>query len=192
LRKTSALRAMAVSDTPVAMMEAVNKVIHENMKPLKRWFYITMEWIASRCSSFILSQNPEDVQTAYRLFIKHVHRGDLEGIVTVGRRILDLRETITPERKNPVDDELFRSTHHYIRTTLYRSGGEAVLRYFALFLEVTFSKSIYRFLARHYAAGSAADEADAFFERAFRDCPDDEKLKAYHRQYVSDTGRKQP
>lgn len=40
---------------------------HENMKAAKRWFYITMEWIAAKCSTMILSQNPEDIETAIEL-----------------------------------------------------------------------------------------------------------------------------
>lgn len=42
---------------------------HENMKAAKRWFYIAMEWIAARCSTMILSQNPEDIETAIKLRI---------------------------------------------------------------------------------------------------------------------------
>ena len=136
--------------------------------------------------------DPRDVQTAYRLFTKHVYRGDLEGVVSVGRRILDLRNGLTPEPMNPVDDDLIHTVHYTIRTTLYRAGREAVLQYFDLFPEVTFAKSVYRYLARHYAAGHDSDKADAFFERASRDCPNDEKLKTYHSAYLSKTGRKQP
>ncbi len=39
---------------------------HDNMKPWKKWFYIAMEWIAGKCSTVILSQNPEDVETAIK------------------------------------------------------------------------------------------------------------------------------
>lgn len=42
---------------------------HENMKAAKKWFYIAMEWIAARCSTMILSQNPEDIETAKKLRI---------------------------------------------------------------------------------------------------------------------------
>lgn len=42
---------------------------HENMKAAKKWFYIAMEWIAARCSTMILSQNPEDIETAIKLQI---------------------------------------------------------------------------------------------------------------------------
>lgn len=42
---------------------------HENMNPLVRRFYIAMEWIAARCSTIILSQNPEDIETAVKLGI---------------------------------------------------------------------------------------------------------------------------
>jgi glycosyltransferase involved in cell wall biosynthesis len=37
---------------------------HDNMRPAARRFYIFMEKIAAKCSSIILSQNPEDIETA--------------------------------------------------------------------------------------------------------------------------------
>ena len=42
---------------------------HEYMKPMARKFYVAMEWIAARCSTLILSQNPEDIETAVNLGI---------------------------------------------------------------------------------------------------------------------------
>jgi glycosyltransferase involved in cell wall biosynthesis len=42
---------------------------HDNMKPMARRFYVLMERIAALCSTKILSQNPEDVETAVRLGI---------------------------------------------------------------------------------------------------------------------------
>jgi len=42
---------------------------HDNMKPLARGFYVAMEWIAGKCSTMILSQNPEDIKTAIKLKI---------------------------------------------------------------------------------------------------------------------------
>jgi len=42
---------------------------HDNMKPMKRWFYIAIEWIAGKCSTMVLSQNPEDIKAAIDLKI---------------------------------------------------------------------------------------------------------------------------
>jgi glycosyltransferase involved in cell wall biosynthesis len=39
------------------------------MKPLVRRFYVAMEWIAAKCSTIILCQNPEDIETAVKLGI---------------------------------------------------------------------------------------------------------------------------
>jgi glycosyltransferase involved in cell wall biosynthesis len=61
--------AAKMAGVPVIINTVHGYYFHEHMKPLKRWFYIAMEWIASRCSTLILSQNPEDVETAVRLRI---------------------------------------------------------------------------------------------------------------------------
>lgn len=42
---------------------------HDHMKPLARRFYVAMEWLAGKCSTTILSQNPEDIETAVKLGI---------------------------------------------------------------------------------------------------------------------------
>lgn len=42
---------------------------HDNMEFLRRWFYIAVERIAAKCSDVILSQNPEDIETAVKLGI---------------------------------------------------------------------------------------------------------------------------
>ena len=63
--------AAKLAGVPVIINTVHGYYFHENMKPLPRLFYTAMEWIASRCSTFILSQNPEDVETAIRLRIAH-------------------------------------------------------------------------------------------------------------------------
>ncbi len=59
--------AAKLAGVPVIINTIHGYYFHEHMTPLKRWFYIVMEWIASRCSAHILSQNPEDIETAVRL-----------------------------------------------------------------------------------------------------------------------------
>ncbi len=42
---------------------------HDHMKWIKKKFYVTMERISAKCSTRILSQNPEDIETAVKLGI---------------------------------------------------------------------------------------------------------------------------
>ena len=64
--------AAKLAGVPIIINTVHGYYFHENMKPLTRWFYIFMEWISARCSTMILSQNPEDVETAIKLGIcKH-------------------------------------------------------------------------------------------------------------------------
>ena len=67
--KVSLLGQMAawLAGVPVIVNTVHGFYFHENMKPAKRWFYIAMEWLAAKCSTMILSQNPEDVATAIKL-----------------------------------------------------------------------------------------------------------------------------
>lgn len=52
---------------------------HEHTPPLRRWFYQNIEHLAARFSSMILSQNPEDIETAVRLGIAPAERMTLLG-----------------------------------------------------------------------------------------------------------------
>jgi glycosyltransferase involved in cell wall biosynthesis len=61
--------AARFAGVPVIVNTVHGFYFHDNMKPLVRWFYIAMEWIAGKCSTMILSQNPEDVETAIKLKI---------------------------------------------------------------------------------------------------------------------------
>ena len=61
--------AAKFAGVPVIINTVHGFYFHEYMKPLKRFFYITMEWIAARCSTMILSQNSEDIETAIKLNI---------------------------------------------------------------------------------------------------------------------------
>ncbi len=50
--------------TPVIVNTVHGFYFHDGMKPFWRWFYITVEKVAARCSDVILSQNREDMVTA--------------------------------------------------------------------------------------------------------------------------------
>ena len=83
--------AAKIAGVPVVVNTVHGYYFHENMRPLKRWFYIAMEWIASRCSSVILSQNSEDIETAVKL---HISRR--EKLVVLGNGV-DLKK-FDPQR----------------------------------------------------------------------------------------------
>ncbi|MBX3057500.1 MAG: glycosyltransferase family 4 protein [Anaerolineae bacterium] len=53
-----------LAGTPIIVNTVHGFYFHEGMKPFWRWFYITVEKIAARCSDVILSQNREDMLTA--------------------------------------------------------------------------------------------------------------------------------
>ena len=138
-----------------------------------------------------LEADPENLHIAFTLFEKHICRGDLEGMVTSGRYILDREETNT-KIKGDTDSaqeeaDIFLATRHHIRTVLNRTGGDALLRYFHRFPDVTFSQRAYRFLARHYARRPASHEAVAFYQRAFQDYPDQNILKKRYLEYCATT-----
>ncbi len=61
--------AAKLAGVPVIINTIHGFYFHEHMKPWTRRFYIMMEWIAARCSTMILCQNPEDIETAVRLNI---------------------------------------------------------------------------------------------------------------------------
>ena len=61
--------AAKLAGVPVIINTLHGFYFHEHMKPLIRRFYVTMEWIAARCSTMILCQNPEDIETAVELGI---------------------------------------------------------------------------------------------------------------------------
>jgi glycosyltransferase involved in cell wall biosynthesis len=69
--KVSLLGQMAarLAGVPVIVNTIHGFYFHEHMRPLARRFYIAMEWMAARCSTTILSQNPEDIETAIKLGI---------------------------------------------------------------------------------------------------------------------------
>lgn len=61
--------AAKFAGVPVIINTVHGFYFHKNMEPFARWFYIALEWIASKCSTMILSQNPEDIETAVELGI---------------------------------------------------------------------------------------------------------------------------
>lgn len=83
--------AAQLAGVPIVINTLHGFYFHDHMRPTARAFYIGMEKIAARCSSAILSQNPEDIQTAIRLGICKA-----EQIKWLGNGI-DLR-TFTPDR----------------------------------------------------------------------------------------------
>jgi glycosyltransferase involved in cell wall biosynthesis len=58
-----------LAGVPVIVNTVHGFYFHEYMRALSRSFYIALEWIAARCSTVILSQNSEDVETAIKLGI---------------------------------------------------------------------------------------------------------------------------
>ena len=61
--------AAKLAGVPVIVNAVHGFYFHDYMKPWLRRFYIAMERIATRCSTIILSQNPEDIETAVKLGI---------------------------------------------------------------------------------------------------------------------------
>lgn len=61
--------AAKLAGVPVIINTVHGFYFHDDMKPLARWFFIIMEWIAGKCSTVILSQNSEDIDTAIKLGI---------------------------------------------------------------------------------------------------------------------------
>lgn len=61
--------AAKLAGVPIIIHTLHGFYFHDNMKPLLRRFHIVLEWISARCSTRILSQNPEDIQTAVKLGI---------------------------------------------------------------------------------------------------------------------------
>lgn len=64
--------AAKLAGVPIIINTVHGFYFHDHMKALTRKFYVTMERIAAKCSTIILSQNPEDIETAVKLRIcKH-------------------------------------------------------------------------------------------------------------------------
>ncbi len=61
--------AAKLAGVPVIINTVHGFYFHDNMKPLPKFFFTAMEWIAGKCSTKILSQNPEDIETAVKLRI---------------------------------------------------------------------------------------------------------------------------
>ncbi len=61
--------AAKLADVPITMSTVHGFYFHDNMKPWVRRFYIAIEWIIGKCSTTLLCQNPEDIETAIRLGI---------------------------------------------------------------------------------------------------------------------------
>lgn len=61
--------AAKLAGVPVVINTVHGFYFHENMQPAAKRFYVLMEKIAAKYSNVILSQNPEDVETAVKLGI---------------------------------------------------------------------------------------------------------------------------
>lgn len=61
--------AAKFAGVPIIVNTVHGFYFHDNMKPLAQRFYIMMEKLAAKCSTMILSQNPEDIETAVELGI---------------------------------------------------------------------------------------------------------------------------
>ncbi|MHC4115474.1 MAG: glycosyltransferase family 4 protein [Planctomycetota bacterium] len=61
--------AAKLAGVPIIINTVHGFYFHDYMNPWLRRFYIAMEWVAARCSTIILSQNPEDIKTAIKLKI---------------------------------------------------------------------------------------------------------------------------
>jgi len=61
--------AARMAGVPIVVNTVHGFYFHDHMRPALKKFYIFMEKIAGRCSDMILSQNPEDVDTAVKLGI---------------------------------------------------------------------------------------------------------------------------
>jgi glycosyltransferase involved in cell wall biosynthesis len=61
--------AAKMAGVPIIVNTVHGFYFHDHMKPMLKRFYVLMEKIAAKCSDMILSQNPEDVDTAIRLGI---------------------------------------------------------------------------------------------------------------------------
>lgn len=61
--------AAKMAGVPVIINTVHGFYFHDNMNSLAKRFYVLMEKIAAKCSDYILSQNPEDIETAIKLGI---------------------------------------------------------------------------------------------------------------------------
>jgi len=61
--------AAKLAGVPIIIHTLHGFYFHENMSPVLRWFHVTLERICAKCSTTILSQNPEDIETAVHLGI---------------------------------------------------------------------------------------------------------------------------
>lgn len=61
--------AARLAGVPIIVNTIHGFYFHEHMNPISRCFYVAVEWIAARCSTVILSQNPEDIDAAIRFGI---------------------------------------------------------------------------------------------------------------------------
>ncbi len=130
----------------------------------------------------VYENDPDNLNSAFKLFKKNVQRGNLEEIITVGKKILE-KESSAEKKQG----QIFKETRYFIRTILNRSGKEPLLKYFIDFPDIRFSKGAYKLLARIYAKGGETDRAKHFFARAFRDYPENIDIKKYFMEYCENT-----
>ncbi len=136
--------------------------------------------------AFVHDENNIDI--AYRLLKKHVQRGDVKGVLSMGRRLLDVRgqladkPSIHPEEKRRSSMET--DVLYEVRVGLNRSSKEIVLSHIHQFPEVRFSERLYRFTARHLIKGDPSPQAKEFFQTAVSVYPNSKSLNRYALAYA--------
>jgi tetratricopeptide (TPR) repeat protein len=123
-------------------------------------------------------KNPNDLLIEYKLFRKYIERGDVDGVVSSGKRII-LRAEEAKSIKNKIGgrNNILDDTKFSIRTVLNRSGRAEMLKYFDDFPGIKFSLSAHKLLADIYSLGPVTDRTGRFFDRAIENYPVNVELK---------------
>ncbi|KPK88774.1 hypothetical protein AMJ80_10640, partial [bacterium SM23_31] len=120
-------------------------------------------------------KDPADLEITYKLFKKYIQRGELEGVVRTGKKILERADSAKTikivKSESSSHTNIYDDTQYSIRTILNRSGRADLLKYFHEFPGIKFSLSVYKFLAGIYSTGPQSEKAGLFFERAMNDYP---------------------
>jgi len=129
------------------------------------------------------NKDPENIEIAFKLFSKNIERGEIEEIVKTGKTILEFEKKLDNDQLSENQKNIFKKTRYHIRTSLFRFGKDAVLKYFNEFPTVKFSVNIYRFLSFTYSKSEQSEKADNFYAKAFQDFPDEYIFKKYYLKY---------
>lgn len=133
-------------------------------------------------------RSSEDVDLAYNLLRKNVQRGDVKGMLAMGRFLLDRpneligKPSLHPEKRRRQSME--EDVVYEIRVGLNRSPKEIVLSNIHRFPEIRFSERLYRFTARHLLNEAPSSQGHAFFQIATQHYPNSRSLKKYAFSYA--------